>query len=88
MKDLTRGKVMETAMKGALTGIAIGGLTCAVIDANIIASKALWRFNCLAAETVWVMAKATAEWVVPEGDDEDEYDDEDEHDDDSEPNKS
>ena len=78
MKDLT-----QTAMKGALMAIAVGGLTSAVIDANIIAAKALWRFNCLAAETVWVLAKATAEWVVPE----DEYEDKDE-DEDDEPNES
>ena len=78
MKDLT-----QTAIKGALMGIAVGGLTSAVIDANIIAAKALWRFNCLAAETVWVLAKATVEWVVPE----DEYEDKDEDEDDG-PNES
>ena len=72
MKDLT-----QTAIKGAFMGIAVGGLTSAVIDANIMVAKALWRFNCLAAETVWVLAKATAEWIVPE----DEYEDD-------EPNES
>ena len=62
---------MEGAMKAVLMGIAVGGFAAAVVDANIIAAKALWRFNCLAAEKVWVMAKATAEWAAQAEDDDD-----------------
>ena len=46
---------------GAFAGIAVGGFAAAVVEANKIAAQALWRFNCLAAETAWVMVKAPLE---------------------------
>ena len=49
---------MEDLIRGALVGIAVGGFAAAVVEANKIAAQALWRFNCLAAETAWVMVKA------------------------------
>ena len=51
-------------MRGALTGIVVGGFAAVVIDANIIAVKALWRLNCLAAETAWDIFKAPLERVI------------------------
>ena len=87
MEDQTRGEVMEGLMKGALAGIAIGGFTFAVVAINKSVMQTLWRFNCLAAETAWVMAKSSVEWVTQTEDDDDD-DDEDEDEDDSEPNES
>ena len=63
---------MEDLIRGALAGIAVGGFAAAVVEANKIAAQTLWRFNCLAAETAWVMVKALLEkinrerqqWVV------------------------
>ena len=52
---------MEDLIRGALAGIAVGGFAAAVVEANKIATQALWRFNCLAAETAWVMFKAPLE---------------------------
>ena len=49
---------MEDLIRGAIAGIAVGGLAAAVVEANKITAQALWRFNCLAAETAWVMFKA------------------------------
>ena len=52
---------MEDLIRGAIAGIAVGGFAAAVVEANKIAAQALWRFNCLAAETAWVMFKAPLE---------------------------
>ena len=51
---------MEDVTRGDLTGIAIGGFTAAVVEANILAVKALWRFNRLASETAWEISKGVA----------------------------
>ena len=48
---------MEDIARGVLTGVAIGGFTAAVVEANILAVKTLWHFNDLAAETAWEMIK-------------------------------
>ena len=56
---------MEDIVRGALVGIAIGGFAAAVVGANRITVKALWRFNCLAAEIAWV-AKAPWEQIIRE----------------------
>ena len=48
---------MEDIARGVLTGVAIGGFAAAVVEANILAVKALWHFNHLAAETAWEMSK-------------------------------
>ena len=52
---------MEDLIREALAGIAFGGFAAAVVEANKIAAQAPWRFNCLAAETAWVMFKAPLE---------------------------
>ena len=54
---------MEDLIRGALAGIAVGGFAAAVVEANKIAAQTLWRFNCLAAETAWVMVKALLEKI-------------------------
>ena len=46
---------MEDIARGVLTGVAIGGFTAAVVEANILAVKTLWHFNHLAAETTLEM---------------------------------
>ena len=51
---------MEDIARGVLTGVAIGGFAAAVVEANIIAVKTLWHFNCLASETAWEMSKGVA----------------------------
>ena len=51
-------------MREALTGIVVGGFAAVVIDANIIAAKALWRLNYLAAETAWGIFKAPLERMI------------------------
>ena len=48
---------MEDFARAALAGIAIGGLATAVVEANLLAVKALWRFNRLATETAWEMSQ-------------------------------
>ena len=58
----------DQVTKGALIGLAAGGLTSAVIAINKTVLQALWRWNYLAAEIVWIMA---VEWVKPEDDDDD-----------------
>ena len=55
---------MEDIVRGALAGIAIGGFAAAVVGVNRITVQALWRFNCLAAEIAWVMAKAPLEQII------------------------
>ena len=57
---------MEDIVQGALAGIAIGCFAAAVVGANRITMQALWRFNCLAAEIAWVMAKAPLEQIIRE----------------------
>ena len=83
MEDLTRGEAMETLMKGALAGIAIGGFASAVVAINKTVVQTLWRFNGLAAKAIWVMAKSSVEWATQTDDDDD-----DEDEDDSEPKES
>ena len=57
---------MEDLVRAALAGIAIGGFAAAMVGANRITMQALWRFNCLAAEIAWVMAKAPLEQIIRE----------------------
>ena len=54
----TPPQAMKDLIRGALARIAVGGFAAAVVEANKIAAQALWQFNCLAAETAWVMVKA------------------------------
>ena len=48
---------MEDIMRGVLAGIALGGFTATMIKANLLALKALWYANSLAAETAWEMVQ-------------------------------
>ena len=57
---------MENIVRGALAGIVIGVFAAAVVGANRITIQTLWRFNCLAAEIAWVMAKAPLEQIIRE----------------------
>ena len=60
--------IMETIVKGALAGVAFGGLVAAVVDANINAVKALWRLNRLVAEMTFFTIEAVKEKVEKEMD--------------------
>ena len=64
MKDITRGEVMEAVMKGALMGIAVGGLTSAVVAINKTVVQKLLEFNCIAVGIVVGMAKVTVRLVT------------------------
>ena len=46
---------MEDIARGALAGLAIGGFTVLMLNANMLAVKMLWRVNRLAIETVFEM---------------------------------
>ena len=61
-----RNRLAREAKKKAVAETATPvQASCAVeIDANIIAAKALWRFNCLAAETAWDIFKAPFERAI------------------------
>ena len=48
---------MEDIARAVLTGVAIGGFTAAVVEANMLAVKTLLHFNLLAAETALEMSK-------------------------------
>ena len=48
---------MEDFARAVFTGVAIGGFTAAVVEANILAVKTLLHFNSLAAETACEMCK-------------------------------
>ena len=63
-----RGDVMDVVIKGALTGMAVGGLTSAVVAINQTVVQTLWRFNCLAADITWGMVKVAVEWITPPDD--------------------
>ena len=46
---------MEYFARGVLEGIAFGGFAALMIHTNLLAVKALWRFNRLALETAFEM---------------------------------
>ena len=60
MKDLTQREAVVAVLKGALMGLAIGGLTSAVVD--------------MSAKTAWGMTKATIEWAAEDYKDDDDDD--------------
>ena len=43
---------MDGLIRAILSGVALGGFDIAVVEANTIAARAIWRINVLAAETV------------------------------------
>ena len=47
--------MLEDLVHGALAGIAVGGFVAAMVNVNIIAVKALLRFNHMAVTTAWNM---------------------------------
>ena len=57
---------MDNLVRAALAGVAIGGFTATVFEANFIALKALVRLNCFAAETAWAMFEGVVEKMVKE----------------------
>ena len=88
--------MLEDIVHGALAGIAIGGFVAAMVNANIIAVKALLRFNHMAITTAWNMSKSLERvqmhrelqrWKQQRAKNEDaDYEDEDEDDDDDDEN--
>ena len=42
----------DKVMNGVLFGLAVGGLTAAMIEINKTVLRTLWWFNCLVAEVV------------------------------------
>ena len=62
---------MNNLVHATLAGIAIGGFAAAVVEANLIALKALVRLNCVAAETSWAMLEGVVEKMVKEQQQED-----------------
>ena len=49
---------MDNLVRAALAGIAVGGFAAAVVEANQITLRVLFRLNCLAIETACVMTSA------------------------------
>ena len=55
---------MEVIIRGTLCGIAIAGFSAAMVEANKMAAKALWRANVLAAETALDLLKGVVDSQV------------------------
>ena len=47
-------------MRAFLTGVAIGGISWVMFEANKFALKSLWSFNGIAAKMAWEMIKGVA----------------------------
>ena len=58
---------MENYVRAFLTGVAIGGVSIVMFDANKFALKRLWGVNCKAAKMAWEMIKGVAERADDEG---------------------
>ena len=58
---------MEDYVRAFLTGVAIGGVSIVMFDANKFALKRLWGVNCIAAKMAWEMIKGVAERADDEG---------------------
>ena len=44
---------MEDCVRAFLTGVAIGGVSTVMFEANKFALKRLWGVNCIAAKLTW-----------------------------------
>ena len=58
---------MEDDVRAFLTGVAIGGMSIVMFDANKFVLKKLWGANCIAAKMAWEMIKGVAERADDEG---------------------
>ena len=54
-------------MRAFLTGVAIGGMSIVMFEANKFALKRLWGVNGIAAKMAWEMIKGVAERAGDEG---------------------
>ena len=54
-------------MRAFLTGVAIGGVSWVMFEANKFALKSLWGVNGIAAKMAWEMIKGVAERADDEG---------------------
>ena len=52
---------MEDYARAFLTGVAIGGVSTVMFEANKFALKRLWGVNCIAAKMAWEMIKGVAQ---------------------------
>ena len=52
---------MEDYARAFLTGVAIGGVSSVMFEANKFALKKLWGVNCIAAKMAWEMIKGVAQ---------------------------
>ena len=51
---------MEDYARAFLTGVAIGGVSTIMFEANKFVLKRLWGVNCIAAKLAWEMIKGVA----------------------------
>ena len=58
---------MDANVRAFLTGVAIGGVSYVMFEANKFALKRLWGVNCIAAKMAWEMIKGVAERADDEG---------------------
>ena len=58
---------MDVNVRAFLTGVAIGGVSCVMFEANKFALKRLWGVNCIAAKMAWEMIQGIAERADDEG---------------------
>ena len=58
---------MDVNVRAFLTGVAIGGMSIVMFEANKFVLKRLWGVNGIAAKTAWEMIKGVAERADDEG---------------------
>ena len=58
---------MEGNVRAFLTGVAIGGMSIVMFEANKFALKRLWGVNGIAAKMAWEMIKGVAERADDKG---------------------
>ena len=61
---------MEDYARAFHTGVAIGGVSTVMFEANKFALKRLWGVNCIAAKMAWEMIKGVAHGRQERADDE------------------
>ena len=61
---------MDVNVRAFLTGVAIGGVSCVMFEANKFALKRLWGVNCIAAKMAWEMIQGIAPGRQERADDE------------------
>ena len=52
---------MDVNVQAFLTGVAIGGVSYVMFEANQFVLKRLWGANCMAAKMAWKMIKGVAQ---------------------------